>query len=303
MGMERLMEAYNTKIIADMIAEITAKRVERGVKMKGGKTYTMVQDRVETLRRVSGDYYRIHTEMLQWGSEDGACIVVRALIRTPDGQVVATGHAEEVRGSSQITDTSAIEVCETSAIGRALAVLGIHGGEFASAEELAVVVDKLDKKQRRPAPVVAPVGTGDGRTRKDAGPIADVGVVSSPTKPSALVHVDIEELIGGPPNGVHNAQIMKDVREDVAAQVATINGRTPVLKPTDDMNMVAECFFTFMPLCNSVEETYSFWYANESLIKKLEADDNGLYLQVRERFIARRNELSRGSNGTKEISA
>lgn len=50
---------------------------------------------------------------------------------------IATGHAEEVRAASTINKTSALENCETSAIGRALACLGYIGTEFASADEVA----------------------------------------------------------------------------------------------------------------------------------------------------------------------
>lgn len=51
--------------------------------------------------------------------------------------VLATGHAEEYRMDSQINETSALEVCETSAIGRALAFLGYGSDKsIASAEEV-----------------------------------------------------------------------------------------------------------------------------------------------------------------------
>lgn len=268
-----MTDENNTGIINEMIAQITAKRETRGVKMRGGKTYTMVQDRIETLRRMSGDYYRINTEMLQYTTEEGGSIVMRTVIRTPDGQTVATGHAEEIRGSSQITDTSAIEVCETSSVGRALAMLGIHGGEFASAEELQVVVDKLDKRQTvksKPAPKSS-------------------ALVHQEPEPSQLA-LDVDK-VEGKPNGVHNAKIMQDVREDVAAMVATIHDNTPILKPSSDNAMIAECFFTFMPLCNSVQETYSFWFSNENILNTLKQNDAELYDQVKLRFMARRDEL------------
>ena len=52
-----------------------------------------------------------------------------------------TGHAEETIGSSQINKTSALENCETSAIGRALAMMGIGVDEsIASADEVANAV-------------------------------------------------------------------------------------------------------------------------------------------------------------------
>ena len=52
-----------------------------------------------------------------------------------------TGHAEEEIGSSQINQTSALENCETSTIGRALAMMGIGVNEsFASGDEVANAV-------------------------------------------------------------------------------------------------------------------------------------------------------------------
>jgi len=50
--------------------------------------------------------------------------------------VLGTGHASEVIGEGHVNKTSALENAETSAIGRALASMGIHGGEYASANEL-----------------------------------------------------------------------------------------------------------------------------------------------------------------------
>ena len=47
-----------------------------------------------------------------------------------------TGMALEEFGSSFINKTSALENAETSALGRALAAFGLHGSEFASADEL-----------------------------------------------------------------------------------------------------------------------------------------------------------------------
>jgi hypothetical protein len=186
-------------------------------------------------------------------------------------------------------------------------MLGIHGGEFASAEELAIVVDKLDKKASRPAPQV----------------VAPPKEIKAPSKPSttaptasALVHrqavkdlsaqLDLEQAVedaGGKPNGLHNAQIMKDLREDVAGMVSTIKGRTPILKPSEDCNMIAECFFTFMPLCDTVEETYSFWYANEGVLNTLKANDKPLFDQVKLRFVARRDEFKHEASNAKSVPA
>ncbi len=66
-------------------------------------------------------------------------IRVKAMILNPAGIVVATGHAEEKPGSNPINKTNAVENCETSAVGRALAMCGYGGESFASAEDMAQV--------------------------------------------------------------------------------------------------------------------------------------------------------------------
>lgn len=50
--------------------------------------------------------------------------------------VKSTGTAEEDRQASSINKTSAVENGETSAIGRMLGILGVHGGQLASFEEV-----------------------------------------------------------------------------------------------------------------------------------------------------------------------
>ena len=47
--------------------------------------------------------------------------------------VMAVGTAEELRDSSMINKTSAVENAETSSVGRMLANLGLHGGSYACA--------------------------------------------------------------------------------------------------------------------------------------------------------------------------
>jgi len=49
----------------------------------------------------------------------------------------SVGHAEERRDSSFVNKTSALENAATSSLGRCLASFGLHGTEFASADELA----------------------------------------------------------------------------------------------------------------------------------------------------------------------
>src|SRR5215207_5244328 len=129
---------------AAVIADITAIRESRGVRMQGGKRYSMVQDRVEAFRRHFGDTYGIETT-ITWDGKRESPVMAKAIITKRSSSsldVIATGHACEFWGSTTVNKTSAVENAETGAIGRALAALGIHGGEFASANELDAVERK-----------------------------------------------------------------------------------------------------------------------------------------------------------------
>ena len=124
-----------TELTTVMEALETANK-ERGVSLgrgRGGKKYTMVQDRVLEWRRVFGCQHGISTAVL---SDDGNAVVVKATITDEQSRIIGSGMAEEIRGASGVNKTSALENCETSAIGRALASLGLHGGEYASVQEI-----------------------------------------------------------------------------------------------------------------------------------------------------------------------
>ena len=63
-----------------------------------------------------------------------------------DGRFISTGYAEEKRTASRINQTSAVENCETSAVGRALAFAGFTNDKLASAEEVSAAIEQQDKK-------------------------------------------------------------------------------------------------------------------------------------------------------------
>lgn len=132
---------------------IDAARAENanGVQMRGNKRYTTTAIRVEMMRRHAGAL-SISTEIIRWAAENGSPIVVKATIADEAGRVLATGHAEEIRGKGNVNATSALENAETSAIGRALAALGLAGGEFASANEMDGVERKAEAIAERNVP-------------------------------------------------------------------------------------------------------------------------------------------------------
>lgn len=106
-----------------------------------GKKYSTVATRVEVFRKhFPPPDYGIETEF----SIADPFVRVKATI-THKGVAVATGLAEENRQQGQINRTSALENCETSAIGRALAAFGLHGGEYASGDEVTGAIAKQEK--------------------------------------------------------------------------------------------------------------------------------------------------------------
>lgn len=106
-----------------------------GVVQRGGKKYTEVFVRVEQFRKAFGTTLGIDTTIVV---DDGQKVVVQAKVLNQQGMVIGSGLAEEIRGSSNVNRTSALENAETSAIGRALASLGLHGGSYASVFEIEV---------------------------------------------------------------------------------------------------------------------------------------------------------------------
>lgn len=116
-----------------------------------GKAYETVASRVQKFREKykSEDGWSIVTEVVERTEKD---VVMKASILNAD-VVIATGFAEEQRNSSNINKTSALENCETSAIGRALAAFGMAGTEYASADEVANAINqqKAPKQPWKPS--------------------------------------------------------------------------------------------------------------------------------------------------------
>ena len=97
------------------------------------KEYKTVALRVtEFLASTKHKDWSIETDLIS----DGNLVVMKSTIKDESGRVRGTGHAEELRGSTNINKTSAMENAETSCIGRALSAVGFGGTEYASANEV-----------------------------------------------------------------------------------------------------------------------------------------------------------------------
>lgn len=113
-----------------------------------GKQYVEVNQRVL--------YFRNEPKYLGWTIEnelvaiDSDTCIIKSTIRDTSERVIASAHAQEDRTSSMINKTSYVENCETSAVGRALAMLGIGiETSIASSNEVAMAI----AKQESPASV------------------------------------------------------------------------------------------------------------------------------------------------------
>tara|TARA_R100000808_G_scaffold5325_1_gene16294 strand:+ start:982 stop:1686 length:705 start_codon:yes stop_codon:yes gene_type:complete len=139
--------------LTEAMHNLSEKNRTHGVIQKGGKKYTEVFVRVEEFRKAFGTELGIQTEILK---DEGGIVQVKAnIIDKSNNAILGSGLAEEVRGSSNVNKTSALENCETSAIGRALASLGLHGGQYASANEIDRAEAKaeiIEEKKKEPQP-------------------------------------------------------------------------------------------------------------------------------------------------------
>ena len=97
-----------------------------------GSDYETVALRVTKFREEHPDW-TIETEQLT----NGEYVTMKTTIRDEEGRIIATGHAEEERGSTNINQTSAVENAETSSCGRALAFYKYPGSFLRSADEMS----------------------------------------------------------------------------------------------------------------------------------------------------------------------
>ena len=98
---------------------------------------------------------RIITTIIEHSAETGFILMRAEVYREPDDALpAATGHAYELRSAGHVQAGSYVEVCETSSVGRALALLGFEVRRgVASREE---VIRGAKKQQAAAAAPPAP---------------------------------------------------------------------------------------------------------------------------------------------------
>ena len=137
--------------VLQLINDVDLVRNNNGVEFRG-KKYSMVVDRVITFRKAFGWDYGIETDVVTELTGDNM-VAVKCVIKNTEGRIVGSGLAYEHKDNGPVNKLSALENCETSAIGRALASMGLAGGEYASGDEINLIDDKEEALWRDEFPL------------------------------------------------------------------------------------------------------------------------------------------------------
>ena len=155
-------ENADNKKLFDAINEVRNSEIK--AKEIKGKSYLYVKDRNSIFRKHFGldvSYHssyeltepKVFNYVDKKGKEVHKFIPESVIVKTEifyKNKFLACGLAQEFRDSNHINVTSAMENCQTSSLGRALACLDLTGTEFASADEMQImdrnqgVIDDLE---------------------------------------------------------------------------------------------------------------------------------------------------------------
>jgi len=145
---------------------------------------------------------RINTEIV---TDDGTRIVMKATLWADISHTVptTTGYAEEVRGSSMVNKTSAIENCETSAIGRALANYQYQGSKKRASLEEMVKVYRQGAEPSASGPTTSTNSAAPARTQS-------LGSSSEPPTPKQMAMLRAKDYQGQAPSTKREASEIID---------------------------------------------------------------------------------------------
>lgn len=119
------------------------------IKIKG-KDYAPVAMRIQKFRETYQDVWSIETDLI---FDNEQSVVVKAFIRNQEGRVIATGHGSANKGKATVYAGRETEKAETSAIGRALGVLGFGTDDLLDdAEDDNHLADSPTQRKQAPPP-------------------------------------------------------------------------------------------------------------------------------------------------------
>lgn len=106
-----------------------------------GKEYVTVAERLLHLAKY--ELYSIETDINFYHDQEMWVVKAKLTIFREGSKYTFTGHAQEIIGEGYINKTSALENCETSAVGRACAMAGI------GVIDSVASVDEINKAKSR----------------------------------------------------------------------------------------------------------------------------------------------------------
>lgn len=136
------MEYSRIKEVNERLKPMTIERKDKKTGKVTQKDYNTVDQRILGFRELFPNG-AIQTEIISF---EGDSILMKATAFDDEGKIIATGHAHEKQDASYINETSFVENCETSAIGRCIGNIGIGLTEgLASLEEIQAAEEAHEK--------------------------------------------------------------------------------------------------------------------------------------------------------------
>ena len=139
---EKIQEEKSKGSFKERRKECLAKAINIPTINIKGKKYSTVNERHRHLLQYFPEA-RFNEEIL---FHDNERVVVKTELHIGE-TIYAVGHAQEYLDANFINKTSALEVGSSSALGRAIAIFGLSGSEFASAEELVNAINNQGTTQ------------------------------------------------------------------------------------------------------------------------------------------------------------
>jgi hypothetical protein len=119
-----------------------AEQTHETIKVKGGKNYIQVKDRLDFVRKTFGERVTLKTTTKDIGGlAEFHCEMFL------DDKLISTGNSKELRVGEK-----SYEKHESVAVGRCLAFAGFAGTELASADEMQNFFDNQSQPQPKPQP-------------------------------------------------------------------------------------------------------------------------------------------------------
>lgn len=135
---------------------------------------------------------RIITTIIEHSAETGFILIRAEVYREPDDALpAATGHAYELRSAGHVQAGSYVEVCETSSVGRALALLGFEVRRGVASREEVI---RGTKKQQAAAVAAAPARS-ERPTRESERPAQEPEKAPAPPAAPPDAGADLDSMI------------------------------------------------------------------------------------------------------------